>query len=156
MKTVFFKWLVLSILLCIGCASGESSATAPITTIDVLLEFHGMRGRMPEERPREARQKAVDENALKQFFLDFESEDPFLANLYVGFVVGALARHQHALVMTQKGNRVVVHAGDLPVAMTYHKGKWLIILKKTIPQSIRRRAEAEKERLSRQSIAKAS
>ncbi len=137
-----------------GCVNGESDDAAPMATIDALLDLHGMRGRMPEERSDETRRKAVDETALKRLFLDFESEDPFLANLYVGFVVGVLARHQHMLVLTRRGNRATVHAGDLPVKMMKKNDHWLIVLKKTIPDAIRKRAEAEQQRLKQQRIAR--
>jgi hypothetical protein len=124
-------------------------------TIDALLELHGLRGIMPEERPREVRDRAVDESALKKLFWDYGSEDPFLTNLYVGFVVGALARNQHALAMTQRGQRATVYAGGLAVHMSYNtrSHKWQIMLDRTIPANVKKRALAEEARLVRRRVA---
>jgi hypothetical protein len=127
-------------------------------TIDALLELHGLRGLMPEERSREVRARAVDESALEALFWDYRARDPFLTSLYVGFVVGALARHQHILAMTKRGHRATVHAGDLAVQMSYnsHDHRWQIVLDKTIPETVKARARVEKARLVQQSLARVS
>lgn len=140
----------LSLLLaaCVGRERDVPEA-APMETVDKLLTLHGVQGKLPEDRSAEARRRAVDQAALETLFVDFDEHDPFLANLYVGFVVGVLSRHQQALIMTRKGHRAVLHAGKVGVVMTLVDRQWRIDLGRTVPEVIKKRARAELERVGK-------
>ena len=77
---------------------------------------------------------------------DLNSHDSFTSNLYVGFIVGALARYQTRLMVTQKGDRAEVMAGKVRVVMKRSDNKWRFVLSESIPEVIKRRAAEEKQR----------
>lgn len=149
MKPIIGPLIFAASALAPGCFGGEPqsvySADA-MKTIEELLILHDLKGRMPEERTDLDRRRAVDEKALGRLFVDYDSEDPFLRSLYVGFLAGALARHQHALAITRTGDRAVAHAGPVQVVMVNRQGRWLIALDKSIPGEIKTRAMEARER----------
>jgi hypothetical protein len=160
MRCVFTVWIVAAVCLA-GCRKETAekeevaSSVEAMETVKALLELHGLYGRMPDERTDADKKRGVDEQALKVLIADYDTEDPFITNLYVGFVVGALARHQHKLPMTRTGNRAVFHAGKVAVVMAFRDGSWRIVLGPSIPEEIKRRARIEKRRVAEKSVAQA-
>ena len=146
--SVWFSWFLL-------CCSSDNSVKSnprspdPLRTVQALLELHDLLGKQPEERSQAARQRPVDEAALIELVHEFEKDDPFLANLYVGFVVGALARYQTRLRVNVKGNCAEIRAGDLQVVLKLVGDVWRVDLEKSVPEEIKVRAKMEKLRLSR-------
>jgi hypothetical protein len=118
----------------------------PMITVHELLRLHDLLGKQPEERSQKTKTKEVPTASLKPLFVNLENSDPFLRQLYVGFVVGALARYQGRLFVSKHGNRAEVSAGKLKVAMKLKDGRYKIDLEKTIPEVIRQRAKIEKTR----------
>jgi len=127
----------------VGC----HSEPPPLDTITELLTLHDLAGRQPADRPAAVRDREVDREALSRLFTDLDAEERFLTDLYVGFVVGALAREQSRLAVgSPAGGRVVVRAGGLDVVLRLVDGRWRIVLGETIPPAIREQARAERER----------
>lgn len=118
----------------------------PLATARELLALHDVLGRQPEDRPDETRAAAIDRQALARLIADLEGRDPFVTDLYVGFVVGALARFQDKLVATAGGGRATVIAGRARIAMRLAGESWQIVLEESVPQEIKDRAAAEKRR----------
>ncbi len=142
---------LLALLLLTGCAEKapeETTGPDPLATVESLLKLHDVWRKQPEERSSESRQRSVDNDALKELVYELEKEDPFFANLYVGFVVGALARYQTRLGVTIRGDRAEVQAGALQVVMRRVDRSWRVDLDRTIPEEIKARARAEKRRLA--------
>jgi hypothetical protein len=128
-----------------GCGRADAKPS-PADTARELLSLHGLAGRQPEDRNEADRNKPVDHRALSALFTDYASTDPFLADLYVGFLVGALARNQSSLRAAEAGDRATVEAGKLAVSLERRGGRWLISLASSIPDEIKRRALEEKVR----------
>jgi hypothetical protein len=143
--------LLLALLLLTGCAEKRPATETgpdPLVTVESLLKLHDVWRRQPEERSSAARRRPVDEDALKGLVYDYGKMDPFFANLYVGFVVGALARYQTRLGVTVRGDRAEVQAGALQVVMRRVDRSWRVDLARTVPEQIKARARAEKRRLA--------
>jgi hypothetical protein len=137
---------LLFLVASIGACS-PNPPPRPHDTVRDLLELHGLWGKTPEDRDEAERRKPPDALRLAPLFTDIEKEDPFLANLYVGFLAGALARHQDHLVYAAEGDTVEVRAGDVRIVMHRMGDRYRIALNKSIPRLIRQRAEAELEHL---------
>lgn len=111
-----------------------------------LLEAHHLLGRQPEELTPGEKAAPVDGSALAPLVADPGDHDPFIGDLYVGFVVGALARHQGRWVTSIDGDRATIAAGDVRVALVRRGGAWKIDLAASIPDVIKARAAEEKAR----------
>jgi hypothetical protein len=130
-----------------GCEvfkSEPAPSPSPLDTANKILKLHGLLGKQPDERPDRVQKAAPDRGALKQLFLDYDKEDPFLADLYVGFVVGALSVNQRNLHVFQESRRAEVKAGNARISMHLVGGVWRVSLSESIPVEIRARAKMEK------------
>ena len=149
---VMTRLLMLSAALLISCANERQKAPGPgspdpLLTVETLLELHNLRGKQPEERSVEILRKQVAREDLEKLIVDFKKHDPFIGNLYVGFVVGALSRYQTRLHLTVKGKRAAVRAGKVQVVMRLVGDVWLVVLEDSVPFEIKARAREEKLRL---------
>ena len=124
----------------------EPQGPDPLDAVREILRLHDLEGRQPEERSPQAREREVDRAALSRLVADLDARDPFLSDLYVGFVVGALARHQTRLFVSRMGNRAEVSAGDARIVLVLDGGRWKILLGDSVPDEIERRAAQEKRR----------
>jgi hypothetical protein len=135
---------------CTGPAGGgDDSAKGgpdPLDTARGLLGLHGLAGRQPEERPEAQRDAPVLRERLARFVADLDARDPFLTDLYVGFAVGALARHQGRLFVERQGNRAVLSAGDARIVLVLTPSGWQVVLEESVPDEIKRRAAEEHRR----------
>jgi hypothetical protein len=132
-----------------GCASSSKEATPePLDSVKQILRLHGLEGRSLGNRSEAARHAAVDREKLSLLFLDYTKEDPFLANLYVGFITGVLAGNQHVLQVTQRGSRAKVLAGNLSISMHLKDGAWRVSLAESVPAAVKARAKMEKLRVA--------
>ncbi len=126
----------------------------PRLTVSKLLAVHGVLGKDADQRTSGDRKKRIGTADLKALFVDYDNFDPFLADLYVGFVVGALARFQDRLVVNRTLNRTVITAGKATVVMQLDDNGWRILLGRSVPEAIKARAKLEMarmaERLARQ------
>ena len=127
----------------------------PLATTSKLLEAHGLVGRTPDQRSPAERDRPIDKALLRPLFSDLDDYEPFIADIYVGFVVGALAEHQKRLFVSRQGLRSRVSAGQLDVQLKLEEGRWRIILAETIPEVIKKRAAAEKQRVVNESLGRA-
>jgi len=118
----------------------------PLEAVRGLLTLHGLAGRQPEERPEAQREAPVRREDLTRFVADLDARDPFLTDLYVGFVVGALARHQGRLFVERQGSRAVISAGDARLALAMTPAGWKVVLEESVPDEIKRRAAEEHQR----------
>lgn len=125
----------------------EAASPDPLTTVRELLRLHDLLGKQPEDRPSASRNRLVDWADLKLWIDDMDGHEPFLGNLYVGFVVGALARNQGRLFVTGTRNRVQVAAGRARVVLRLKGGRYKIVLAETIPKGIVERANLEMARM---------
>jgi hypothetical protein len=150
-----YLWLkmvapIVGLMLVIGCQSGSppdfaEAVSSPLSTAKKLLELHELLGKNPTHRSEEAREREVDDAAMAQLFVDYKKFDPFLADLYVGFIVGALANNQKNMAVTQRrGGRATLSAGKLLVLFKLDGQDWKIILDRTVPDEIKKRAADEK------------
>jgi hypothetical protein len=152
MKTIlsFVIFLCACVILCAtGCQVDEQpkkepAGPGPMHTVNQLLRLHDLLGRQPEERSPASRNKVVDPKALDALIFDFGDYDPFIRDLYVGFVTGALARSQGRLFVTKQGERAEVSSGRLRIKMARAGDLYQIILKESIPEEIKKRARLEK------------
>ncbi len=124
----------------------SSKGPDPLATVRKLLELHELVGRQPEERSLETRKKDVDLKALGELFEDFDGKDPFLRDVYIGFVVGVLARNQGRLFVSRQGNRAEISAGKAKVVLRRDNSQFRIVLKESVPKEIVTRANEEKDR----------
>lgn len=140
--------LVAALGACAEPPAGAPVAAGPdpLATAQGLLELHGLSGRQPEERPEDLRDAPVPRERLARFAADLDARDPFLTDLYVGFVVGALARHQGRLFIERQGNRAVISAGDARIALVLAPSGWQVVLEESVPDEIKRRAAEEHQR----------
>ena len=146
------KWVALTMLFAVtGCAgSGEDTAPAPSPEepLRQLLALHGLLGRSLDERPEAFKKAAINRAALEKWVLDYSEEDPFLADLYVGFVVGATAANQHSMETTVHGARAEVKVGRARIVLHLSKGLWRISLGESVPEAVKARAKMEKLRVA--------
>ncbi|MCP4599707.1 MAG: hypothetical protein GY847_04070 [Proteobacteria bacterium] len=143
--------IVTVFLLAAACSNGSkptpySSGPDPLATVRELLRLHDLLGKQPEDRSEETRNKEVERGALSPLFLDLDAQEPFLTNLYVGFVVGVLARNQGRLYISRRGHRVEVTAGNARIVLKLESDRFRIVLKESIPEAIKKRAAKEKAR----------
>jgi hypothetical protein len=151
MKKLPFFLLPLITALLAACTmdtkqAPDPSGPDPMATVRELLRLHDLLGKQPEERPHKTKNKEVSTASLEPLFVNLETYDPFLRELYVGFVVGALARYQGRLFISKHENEAAVSAGNLKVRMKLKDHRYKIDLEKTIPDAIRQRANKEKNR----------
>jgi hypothetical protein len=148
------RWAFATGFALLSCCTGPTGGKDdpgekgpdPLETARGLLALHGLSGRQPEERPEAQRDAPVPREQLARFVADLETRDPFLTDLYVGFVVGALARHQGRLFVERQGSRAVTSAGDARVVLTLTPAGWKVVLEESVPDEIKRRAAEEHAR----------
>ncbi|MDJ0762571.1 MAG: hypothetical protein QNJ97_06235 [Myxococcota bacterium] len=150
MFQVQLRLVLISAMFFLSCcdrsADKKTSGPSPLATLRELMRLHDLEGRQPEDRPAATRKKQVDQKALAALFLDFERQDGFLADLYVGFIVGAVARHQAHLKVRTIGNRADVTAGNVRVRLRWSGERWQIAIAESIPDEIKQRAAQLKAR----------
>jgi hypothetical protein len=147
-------WTLLAAQLLFSCGgdvdvASDPMAPDPLETVKGILALHDLLGKQPEERSAAARQRQVDGVALRRFVDDWDRQDSFVGNLYVGFVVGALSRYQTRLRVEVKGKRAEVAAGNVRVVMRLVDDAWRVVLESSVPEEIKARAKIEKLRLLR-------
>ncbi len=128
-----------------GFACSTQKAPSPGDTVLKLLDLHNLAGKLPEERTKENREVEVDRAKLAVLILDLDEHDPFIADIYVGFVLGVLASHQARLFVTVEGSRAEVAAGRAGIKMRLVDGNWKIVLGESVPREIKERAIVEKK-----------
>ena len=144
-------WIValLAIAGAFGCrAEGDDvgAATGPRATAESLLALHGLRGRQPEDLTRDEKNAPVDRAAIAALVADVAAYDEFTGDLYVGFVVGALAKHQGRWTTAMDGAQALIAAGDARILFVRSGGKWKVDLAASVPDEIKKRAAEEKQR----------
>jgi hypothetical protein len=97
-------------------SEGVSRSEAVTAVAERLLAAHHLLGRQPEELTKEEKDTPVDQKVIEALVADLGAYDPFIRDLYVGFVVGALARHQGRWITSIDGDRATIAAGDVRVA----------------------------------------
>jgi len=137
---------IVAVLLGCSAEPAPEQVPDPLVTARELLALHDVLGRAPEDRPDESKEREVDRQALTALIADPGGRDPFVTDLYVGFVVGALARYQDKLVATASAGRATVVAGRARIAMRLEGARWKIVLEESVPDEIKERAAAEKRR----------
>ena len=132
-----------------GCTKrpAEPTRPSPRSFVSEVLKLHDLEGKRPEARSDASRRKEVDRAALGRLFSDYEREDPFLADLYVGFIVGSLAANQQRLQVFEQGSRAEIRAGKTKISLRLEAGRWRASLKQSIPDAIKARAKMEKLRV---------
>lgn len=138
---------LFGVLLC-GC-SDSHQASDPLDTVSELLAVHGLAGKDRATRSRTDRETRVNPEVLQRLIVDYRAHDPFLAELYVGFVVGALARYQGRLVVERDDERAFVSAGRVSLVMLLGNAGWQIHLDRSIPESIKAKAKLEQARIAK-------
>ena len=133
-----------------GCTerSAGPPRPAPMSFVTAVLRLHDLEGRHPEARSEAARRKAVDRAALERLFAGYAEEDPFLADLYVGFIVGSLAANQERLQVFEQGGRAEIRAGNTRISLRLDHGHWRASLQDSIPEAVKARAKMEKLRVA--------
>ncbi len=147
--TLLAGLLIGVVYAAVGCGTGDTAAPTgpdPRVAAHDLLALHGLVGRQPEERSEQEREQEIDPQALGRLIADLEEHDPFLADIYVGFVLGVLARHQTRLVVDRLGSRAVIIAGKARIVVVLDAGSWKIVLGESVPDEIKRRALEEQRR----------
>jgi hypothetical protein len=133
----------LAIVVCFACS--EKKASNPGDTVLKLLDLHNLAGRQLEERTKESSGAEVDRAKLAALIVDLDEHDPFIADIYLGFVLGVLASNQARLFITVEGSGAKVAAGKAVVKMRLVDGNWKIVLGESVPQVIKERAFLEKK-----------
>ena len=139
-----------------GFACSDEKASSPGDTVLKLLDLHNLAGKLPEERTKESSEAEVDRAKLAALIMDLDEHDPFIADIYVGFVLGVLASHQARLFVTVEGSRAEVAAGRALVKMRLVDGNWKIVLGESVPREIKKRAFVEKRNYEEAKAAGAS
>jgi hypothetical protein len=148
---------ILSALAIVGCfACSAKKAPNPGDTVLKLLDLHDLAGKLPEERTKESSEAEVDRSKLAALIVDLDDHDPFIADIYVGFVLGVLASHQARLFVTVEGSRAEVAAGKAVVKMRFVDDNWKIVLGESVPREIKERAIVEKKNYEEAKAAAAS
>jgi len=145
--------IVLSFAL--GCVTKENPAPHdpgpnPLHTLNKLLEHHDLLGKQPEERSERSKNNPVRRKDLEQLILDLDKFDDFLSNLYVGFIAGAVSRHQTRLYVSKIGNKAIVTAGSARIVLRLAEGAYRISLEESIPPEIAKRALSERAKIESQ------
>ena len=139
--------LALALAAAGACRSGgEEGADGVRAAAEKLLALHGLLGRQPEELSRAERDAPVDRKAVAGLVADVGSCDEFISDLYVGFVVGALAKHQGRWTTAMDGAQAIVAAGDARILFVREDGAWKVSLAASVPDEIKKRAAEEKQR----------
>lgn len=128
-----------------ACGKGDAKAGEPVDSVHRLLALHDLEGKALQDRSEESRDKEVERSALEALVLDLGDHDPFIADIYLGFVLGALAQNQDKLFVEKSGSEATVHAGRARVSMRLVDGGWKIVLAGSVPDEIKERAAVEKE-----------
>ncbi len=149
LSSLSFCVAVAVLLLVAACKEGskpakEQTGPNPLATVRELLRLHDLVGRQPEERSDETKKKEVDRSSLGTLIADLDAEDRFISDVYVGFVIGALARNQGRLFVSRKGETAYVTAGTVKVVLRLQGGIWKIVLSETIPAEIKKQAALSK------------
>ena len=146
-RLVFLTATLISMILLSACAKEEApSVPDPREAAEALLRLHGLAGRQPEDRSDEEKDTEVDRDALAALVKDMDAHDPFIADIYTGFVVGALARNQETLTAVVNGERGTIIAGKARVVLALEDGKWRFVLGDSVPPEIVERAREEKQK----------
>lgn len=147
------RLLAGALAICLGAAcSGEkepaerSNGPDPRETAARLLAMHELVGKLPEQRSEKSRSEPVPQERLREVIADLDARDPFLSELYTGFVVGALARAQDELFVERRGAHAVLWAGRARIVMKREGDRWKVVLEKSVPEAVKRRAAEEKRR----------
>jgi len=146
------KKRVIALLLAMGlaialaaCREGGAKADEPVVAVHKLLALHDLEGKTPRERTEESRDREVERGTLREFIADMDDHDPFIADIYLGFVLGVLSSNQSKLFVEREGARATVHAGRARVAMRLVDGEWKIVLSESVPDEIKERSAVEKK-----------
>jgi len=131
---------------CRDRADDGAGAAGPRATAERLLELHGLLGRQPEELTPEQKGATVDRAAVAGLVADLGAYDEFTGDLYVGFVVGALAEQQGRWTTAMDGARALIAAGNARILFVRRNGAWKVDLAASVPDVIKERAAEEKIR----------
>jgi hypothetical protein len=138
--------VALTVLVAASACERDKDRTAdPAGTASALLSLHDLAGRQPEERPKEILDREVDRAALRALVADLDEHDKFISDIYLGFVVGALARNQRGLFVTTRGDDAAIEAGKATIRLKLVGSSWKIILDASVPDEIKERAAAQKK-----------
>jgi len=129
-----------------ACRGPDDEAQGPRVAAERLLALHGLLGRQPEDLTQEERDAPVDRAAIAALVDDVAAYDEFTGDLYVGFVVGALARQQGRWTTLVDGARAQIAAGSARVFLVRAGGAWKVSLAASVPDEIKRKAAGEKLR----------
>ncbi len=146
-RNFFYLSFASVIVHSLACSSEKTNRSEPTEAIETFLQLHGLKGRLPDDRSESQKESIANKDDLKKFISDIDSHDPFIADIYVGFVLGALAANQNNLFVQKKGDDAVVSAGQVKLQMSYVRGKWKIVLASSVPDEIKKRAVEEKKRV---------
>jgi hypothetical protein len=139
--------LAVALIAAGACRSGdEEGAGGPRAIAERLLALHGLLGRQAEELSQAERDAPVDREAVAGLVDDVGAYDEFISDLYVGFVVGALAKSQGRWTTAMDGERALIAAGDARVYFVRSGGAWKVSLAASVPDVIKERAAEEKRR----------
>jgi len=130
----------------------NSNNKAPLAVVRALLKQHGLLGRTPEERTLRERETPVERSLIEPLFADLGREELFLEEIYIGFIVGVLARHQDNLMVDVTGSRASVQAGAATVVLVKKDEQYRIVLQESVPEGVRKRALQEQERYKTRSL----
>ncbi len=148
---------IFPVLALVGCfACSAENAPNPGDTVLKLLDLHNLAGKLPEERTKESSEAEVDRAKLAALIVDLDEHDSFIADIYVGFLLGVLASHQARLFVTVEGSHAEVTAGRAGVKMRLIDGNWKIVLGESVPREIKERAIVEKKNYEEAKAAAAS
>jgi hypothetical protein len=149
-KSACLLLLLMTVLSVVACMDAKQTSDPtdpdPTITVNELLRLHGLLGKQPEGRSHKTKNTEIDMASLEPLFVNLEKHDPFLRDVYVGFVVGALARYQGKLFVSKHENEANVRAGNLTVRMKLENDCYKIDLEKTVPTVIKQRAAEERAR----------
>jgi hypothetical protein len=137
--------LVLAVVAAAAC-KGAEGAQGPRAAAERLLQLHGLLGRQPEELTQAEKDAPVDRKAVAGLVDDVGAYDEFISDLYVGFVVGALAKHQGRWTTAMDGAQAIIAAGGARILFVRKDGAWKVSLAASVPDEIRKRAAEEKRR----------
>lgn len=132
-----------SILAC--CCTQKEEQADPSKAIITLLDLHDLAGKQPDQRSPDSRRKEVDRSKLEPLIADLDAHDPFIADVYLGFVLGVLAHNQSRLYVERAGSEATVFAGKATVSMRLVDGRWKVVLGDSVPPEIKERAALEKK-----------
>lgn len=121
----------------------------PLDAVRRLLALYDLAAKGPAERGAAEKNKAVDRNEVLALVADAPAHDPFLVDLYTGFLAGVLSSSRNGLVVTRRGDTAEVAAGRLRVVLRLDGATWKIALAESVPDEIKARALMAKESFER-------